>query len=733
MLGPGSHFPQNARTEYVAVPLGAIGVGFRETGQRATAYELSGGRSRDVSDDRTWASSRTEVLRAAMLLSALALTYYLGVRVGMAFTPASHAVSLLWPPNAIVLVALLLCPRRAWIWPLLAVLPVHLISEVAAGVPLLMAACWYISNVSEALLGAGLILYFLGEAPRFDRMRHVIVYLVAAVFCAPVVSSFLDAAFVALVGWRYEGDYWAVVRSRLPSNMLAAIIVPPFAIIMFRDSVRLLRSVSPARWLEAAVLLAALAAVSFVVFHQPKSPAEAAVYVYGPLPLLVWAAVRTGVGGVAVSVAVLALIAITGTLSGNGPFLWPQTAIAMLSLQIFLIVAASTLMLLAAALADLHKARIAALRSRARLNLALNAARLGTWEWRMSTDRMTWHFAGRWGPILSGSVASHAELLNRAHPSDRARILAATHAAREQGNDVDLEWRFECNGRVRWIRALGKVHRDHAGRPANMIGVCVDVTRRKHQEQQQRAQREKLAHLTLAATVGELAGTLAHEMSQPLAAIMLNATVAQHEAQKVNPDLPELRAIIADILADDQRASDVIHRLHALLPRGPIEREPVQVADSIHSILALEHGDLIARNVTVELDIEPNLPLVTAAPAQLQQVLLNLIVNACDAMAALSGQRHLRIAARHVSGEIHVAVSDNGPGVEDFERVFQLFFSTRERGVGLGLSVARSIVVAHGGRLWGANSAGGGAVFCIALPVTSEPTEASAAAVTSRA
>jgi K+-sensing histidine kinase KdpD len=102
-------------------------------------------------------------------------------------------------------------------------------------------------------------------------------------------------------------------------------------------------------------------------------------------------------------------------------------------------------------------------------------------------------------------------------------------------------------------------------------------------------------------------------------------------------------------------------------------------------------------------------------------------------MAALSGQRHLRIAARYVSGEIHVAVSDNGPGVEDFERVFELFFSTRERGVGLGLSVARSIVVAHGGRLWGANSAAGGAVFCIALPVTREPADESAAAVTSRA
>ena len=338
--------------------------------------------------DRAWPPPRIEVLQAAMLLLALALAYYVGVHIGLAFTPRDYAVSLLWPPNAILLAALLLCPPRAWVWPLLAVLPAHLISEVPSGVPLAMAVLWYLSNASEALVAAGIIYYLLGEPPRFARVRHVIVYLAAGVLCAPVLSSFLDAAFVALIGWRYDGDYWAVVRSRLPSNALAALIVPTFA-LMARDSVRLLRGVSPMRWLEAALLLSALGAVSFVVFHQPRSPDEAAVYVYAPLPLLVWAALRTGVAGVAASVAVLTFTAITGTLSRMGPFvLMPNAAISILSLQTFLIVAAATLMLMAAALAELHKARIAALRSKARLSLALNAARLGTWEWRMRRGRM---------------------------------------------------------------------------------------------------------------------------------------------------------------------------------------------------------------------------------------------------------------------------------------------------------------------------------------------------------
>ena len=670
-------------------------------------------------DDVARPMPRVEQLRAAMLLLALSLTYYVGVSIGLAFTPASHAVSLLWPPNAIVLAALLLCPPRAWIWPLLAVLPAHLISEVSAGVPLVLAASWYVSNVSEALLGAGIVIWILGEAPRFDRVRHVLVYLAAAVVIAPVVTSFLDASFVALVGWRYDGDYWSVVLSRLPSNALAATIIPPFAIIMFRDSGQLLRSASRAQWLEGVAVVSVLAIVSYEVFHEPMSATTAPIAVYAPLPLLIWAAVRSGVGGGSVCVAVLTLVSITGTLRGTGPFVPAGEPMSILSLQMFLVVVAFTLMLLAAALAELRKARAAALRNQARLNLALNAARLGTFEWRMPTDRISWQFVGRLGPILSGAMGSHAELLDTAHPGDRVRLSAAMRAAREQGENGDVEWRFHRNGRVRWIRGLGKVQRDAAGRPSAMIGIVVDVTRRKRQELQQRSQREKLAHLTLSATLGELSGMLTHEMSQPIAAIMLNARAAEIEAQKSAPDLQEVQGILADIQADGQRATEVIDRVRALAPKGPVEQELVQVADCIHSILALEHSDLIARNVAVDLDIDPQLPPVTAANAQLQQVLLNLIVNACEAMSGLNGQRQLRIAARHFSGEIRVEVSDNGSGIEDVERIFEPFFSNRKHRVGLGLSVARSIVAAHGGRLWGANNATGGATFFIALPITS--------------
>jgi signal transduction histidine kinase len=456
------------------------------------------------------------------------------------------------------------------------------------------------------------------------------------------------------------------------------------------------------------------------VFHASKSAGEAAMYIYAPLPLFVWAAVRIGVGGLTTAVAAVALFAVTGTLRGTGPFVLAGPDAAVLSLQIFLIITASSLMLLSAALAELREARAAALRRKDRLDLALNAAHMGAWEWDLVTDRISWRLAAESGENAMNDAGSAAELLEIVHAEDRDRVLVAMRAARGDGGAADVECRFLCAGRVRWIRGLGKVQRDAAGRPRMMIGVCIDTTQRKHQELNQRSQREKLAHLTRAATLGELSGALAHELSQPLAAILINTQVARHELGRPNPDMEAVGTILDDIVADDERAGEVISRLRALFPRDAVGMERVQVAECIQSILALEHSDLLARNVAVDLKIDPALPPVTAAPAQLQQVLLNLIANACEAMAGQKGERRLHIAARSHAGEVRVEVSDNGAGVEDLERVFEPFYSTKKRGVGLGLSIARTIIAAHGGRLWGANNPAGGATFYISLPAPEE-------------
>ena len=669
---------------------------------------LSGGAN------RAW--SGRETLAAAMLLLAFSLTYYVGVRIGFAFTLSANAVSLLWPPNAILLTALLIFPPRAWVWLLLAALPAHLISELAAGVPLLMASCWYFSNLSEALLGATIIRSVLGGTPRFNRVRDAAVYLLACVLVAPILTSFLDAWFVAIVGWRYDGDYWAVFRMRAISNALAALIVPPVAIALLQVPSSWFGKAHRARQVEAAVLVAALITVCVIVFHDSTSAGEAAMYVYAPLPLLLWAAVRMGVGGVSACVAIVALLAITGTLRGAGPFVLESPDVSVLSLHGFLIIFASSFIVLAAALAELRAARAAALRREARLDLALSAAHMGAWEWDFVADRISWRLGADSGEVVADEVRSAGELLAKIHEHDRARIAAAMRAAREGGRTEEMECRFLCNGRVRWIRGLGRVLADPAGRRHAMIGVCIDTTQRKHLEMQQRSQREKLAHLARTATLGEMVRSFAHELSQPLAATMLNSYAARQEARSANPRMHEIASMLDDIVADSERAREVISGLRALFPREAVEKEPVHVDECISTILDLEHGGLVTRNVAVDLTIHPALPPVAAARLQLQHALQNLIVNACEAMAGKSGERRLHITARSHAHEIHVEVSDTGSGVEDFERIFEPFYSTKKRGAGLGLAIARSIVAAHGGRLWGANNAAGGATFYIALP-----------------
>ena len=193
---------------------------------------------------------------------------------------------------------------------------------------------------------------------------------------------------------------------------------------------------------EAAAVMVAVCAVSLLVFHQARPPDDAALLVYAPLPFLIWATLRTGVGGVTTTIAIVAYLSITGTLQSTGPFAPAGPERSVLSLQIFLIVTASTLMLLAAALAELHRARAVAVRREARLDLALRAAHMGAWEWDMLSDRISWRLAAHSGEIVSQSTDSVDRLLERVHSNDRHRLVAAMRVAREKGGAGEMECRF---------------------------------------------------------------------------------------------------------------------------------------------------------------------------------------------------------------------------------------------------------------------------------------------------
>jgi C4-dicarboxylate-specific signal transduction histidine kinase len=251
--------------------------------------------------------------------------------------------------------------------------------------------------------------------------------------------------------------------------------------------------------------------------------------------------------------------------------------------------------------------------------------------------------------------------------------------------------------------------------------VVRDVTQRRLAEREARELRGNLAHAGRVTLLGQLASALAHELSQPLGAILRNAEAAEIMLQAPSPDLEELRAIVTDILSDDQRAGQVIDRLRSLLKRRSVDPQPIDLSEVIGEVLALVQTDAAARHVKIAFRATPALPLILGDRVHLQQVMLNLLVNAMDALeTATPDQRAIHVSTHQTdSNTIEVRTCDNGPGIADeiLGRLFEPFFTTKSTGMGMGLPVSKTIIEAHKGKLWAEHGPQGGACFCFTVPV----------------
>jgi C4-dicarboxylate-specific signal transduction histidine kinase len=259
---------------------------------------------------------------------------------------------------------------------------------------------------------------------------------------------------------------------------------------------------------------------------------------------------------------------------------------------------------------------------------------------------------------------------------------------------------------------------DMAGEACYIV-IVRDITERKRADALLNEQQRELAHLSRVAALGELSGALAHELNQPLAAILSNARAAQRMIPADTQNAAEVREILEDIASDDRRAGEVISRMRTLLKKSDLQPRPVSLAEIVKEVLGLLHSDLIQRRVSVTSQVPASLPTVMGDSVQLQQVLLNLILNACDAMAQQHPtDRRLAIdAALTDEGAVQLSVRDWGVGISAnrLEQIFDPFVTTKESGLGLGLAICRSIVTAHGGRLWAVNNSDRGATFRMSL------------------
>jgi PAS domain S-box-containing protein len=260
-----------------------------------------------------------------------------------------------------------------------------------------------------------------------------------------------------------------------------------------------------------------------------------------------------------------------------------------------------------------------------------------------------------------------------------------------------------------------------------VLASVLDISERHHAELEIARQRNEVAHLSRVTMLSELSGSLAHELNQPLTAILSNAQAAQRFLARTPIDMNELREILTDIVEEGKRAGDVIHRLRLLLKKGEVQQVALDVGEVVRDVLKLVRSDLINHGVTVHADLDAALPRALGDRVQIQQVLVNLVINGCDAMAGVpSGGRRLTVSARS-DGEKHVrvSVSDAGAGIapEHLGQIFQPFFTTKPTGMGLGLAVCRTIITANGGDLWAANNTERGATFHFTVPVVKETAE----------
>jgi len=361
-----------------------------------------------------------------------------------------------------------------------------------------------------------------------------------------------------------------------------------------------------------------------------------------------------------------------------------------------------------------------------RMKLAARAADLRLWEWDIVRDRI-WSTDGirsLYG-LLPYQEIGLDHFLNMLYEEDRERVRGEIARALANNGHYESEYRIRIpEGRLHWFNSRGRVEFGENHQPLRMLGVTINITRRKQAELEAQQLRHEMTHLSRALLLGELSGSLAHELNQPLTSILSNAQAAQRFLARDPADLAEVRNVLTDIVEEDRRAAEIIRRLRALLKKGEAQRSAIDLNKTVHDVLKLVHSDLVNHTTTVHLALDPTLPSVLADRIQIQQVLLNLVMNACEAMIQTDvKERWLLIATTwNNADKIHVSVADQGPGIpaEDRKTVFTPFFTTKANGMGLGLSICRTLIAAQGGTIWATQNLPHGTVFHFTLPIFPE-------------
>jgi signal transduction histidine kinase len=652
----------------------------------------------------------------------VAIAYYLGAEIAFLIGTLSDRIfAPFWPPNIVLFCALLITPPRQWWIYIAAALPAHTFAELRVGMPAPQMIVAFATNCLVAMANAFVVQHLLVEPPWFGTIRNTIIYVLITAFLSPAFCA-LGGAFVQVLGAGSIEDYWLFWARWYASNALGSLTLGPIAMICVERTTR--PRLAPAgRAVEAAIIAVLLIAACIVAFEDLPSIASGylPLLLYLPLPIIVWAAVRFGAKGASGAVFVISVALIWRTLNGPSLFDIGSAEANVFGMQLFLIGLSPPILLLGSAIEETRRAERTTREREERISFAAASSNVGLWQYEFATGAFwTTDYCRTLFGLSPSEPLTLDRLVSRIDPNDSPSASAALASAISRATPLDIEFRVQDGDEIRWIAARARPVGGDGDRPVAMSGAFGDVTSRKLAEAEGDVQRQEIAHLMRVSMLGELSGGLAHELTQPLTAILSNAQAGKLLLAKGNKSLSEIGNILDDIIAEDERAGEVIHRLRGMLKKGEVRHEPIDMNELIVSTLRLLHSELIDRRMSVSFDNAAGLPATRGDPVQLQQTLLNLLMNAMDAT------EHVPPARRTISvstaatedGGVEVRIYDHGSGLPPSREheVFQPFFTTKKRGLGLGLSICTSIVKLHGGTLSLQNNVREGASAVFRLP-----------------